>query len=322
MNHELHHEPVMLHEVVSFLRPQSGGLYCDGTAGAGGHSRALLEGATPDGRLVALDRDPEAVERLLQVLAPYGERATVVHERFGALPEVMRQRQLPRLDGLLVDLGISSYQLDDPRRGLSFAQDGPLDMRLDASQGETARDLVERLPEAELAQVIRDFGEERRARRVARALKRALNEGGLHTTHEAASAVRRAVGTPRSGKIDAATRTFQALRIAVNDELGELKSLLDALPDLLAEGGRAVFISFHSLEDRSVKRALKYWSSCRCALRAPRCTCGGPLLRVVTKKPVTAAAAEVEQNPRARSAKLRVAERPASESEPKEVLWQ
>jgi 16S rRNA (cytosine1402-N4)-methyltransferase len=302
--------PVMLDEALELLAPRSGGLYCDGTTGQAGHSRALLEATAPAGRLLALDRDGAAVEVVRSALASYEDRATVVQARFGDLPEVLDRSGLGRLDGLLLDLGISSVQLGDRARGLSFAQEGPLDMRLDPSQGETAGELIDRLNEQELANVIFQLGEERRSRAVARAIKRAAEAGELETTLDLARVVRRAVGSQRSGRIDASTRTFQALRMAVNDELGELSRLLDVLPDLLQSGGRAVFISFHSLEDRAVKRALRSWSSCRCDRRRPRCTCGGPILRLVTGgKPLRPSQAEVEENPRARSARLRAAER-------------
>jgi 16S rRNA (cytosine1402-N4)-methyltransferase len=305
-----HHEPVMLDEVLAVLRPRSGGFYCDGTAGRGGHAQALLEASGPDGRLLAIDRDPTAVDAVRRRLEPFGGRAAVVHARFGALPQVLGEMGLGRLDGLLLDLGVSLPQLEEPSRGFSFQREGPIDMRLDPTEGETALELIERLSEEELAGVIHELGEERRARVVARTLKAALRRGDLATTTDLARAVRRAVGARRAGRIDSATRSFQALRIAVNDELGELGSVLERLPDLLADGGRAAFISFHSLEDRAVKRGLRRWSSCRCEPRVPRCRCGGARLGVVTGgKPVTAGEDEVLRNPRARSAKLRAAER-------------
>lgn len=305
----MRHEPVLLEEVLSLLEPRSGGLYCDGTAGACGHARALLAASAPDGRLIAVDRDASAVARARRELEAFGDRAIVVHGSFGRLGELLEEEGLGRLDGLLVDLGISSVQLDDPERGFSFQHDGPIDMRMDQGEGETAAELIARLPEGELAEIVRSLGEERRGKRVARQLRAALEAGELRTTGDLARAARRGVGAPRSGHIDAATRTFQALRIAVNDELGQLDALLDALPELLAAGGRVAIISFHSLEDRAVKQGLRRWSGCRCAPRAPACTCGGPLLRLLTRKPVTASDDETRRNPRARSAKLRAAER-------------
>lgn len=300
----------MAREALELLRPRSGGVYCDGTAGQGGHALALLEASGPAGQLLAVDRDAEAVARVRTALAPFGERATVVQARFGALPDLLGRLDTSRLDGLLLDLGVSTVQLDDPERGLSFQRRGPLDMRLDRSRGETVAELLDRLTERELADVIYGFGEERRSRAVARAIKAAWRSGTLRDTLDLAETVRRAVGARRSGRIDAATRTFQALRMAVNDEIAELDSILAALPDVLSNGGRAVFISFHSLEDRAVKRALRSWSTCRCQPRQPRCTCGGPVLKLITGgKPWRPGDDEIEVNPRARSARLRAAER-------------
>lgn len=306
-----HHEPVMVPEVLSAMQPRSGGYYCDGTAGRGGHAVALLEASAPDGKIIAVDRDPKAIESVSRRLAHYGGRAQVVHGRFGSLRQLLDEIGVGLLDGLLVDLGVSLPQLQEPSRGLSFQLEGPIDMRMDpSSDGETAYEAIERLTEEDLARVIRDYGEERRARAVARALKRALHNGELSTTLDMARVVRRAVGRrPRAGKVDAATRTFQALRIYVNDELGELEALLEELPDLLAEGGRAAFISFHSLEDRAVKHGLRRWATCRCAPRSVRCGCGGAVLRVLTRKPIMSDPSEVDRNPRSRSAKLRAAER-------------
>jgi len=300
----------MVREALGLMRPRSGGVYCDGTAGQGGHALALLEASGPASRLLAIDRDAGAVQRVRELLAPYGHRAIVVHARFGELPDVLARLGLGRLDGVLVDLGVSSVQLDDPERGLSFQRRGPLDMRLDRSHGEAADALIDRLSERELADVIHAYGEERRARSVARAIKAARRDGELRDTLDLAEVVRRAVGARRSGRIDAATRSFQALRMAVNDELGELEGLLAALPELLSDGGRAVFICFHSLEDRAVKRAVRSWSGCRCEPRLPRCGCGGPVLKPVTGgKPLRPREDEVAENPRSRSARMRAAER-------------
>ncbi len=303
------HVPVMTAEVLELLQPRSGGIYCDGTAGRGGHSQALLEASAPDGRVLAFDRDPTAVEAVELRLEAYGSRAVVTKGRFGALPDMLRSAGIERVDGLLVDLGVSSPQLEDGARGFSFQREGPIDMRLDPTEGEDALDLVERLDEGELTRVIGRLGEERRARRVARAIKAAAREGDLETTLDLARVVRRAVGIPRTGKVDSATRTFQALRMCVNDELGELEALLDVIPDILTEGGRAAFISFHSLEDRAVKHGLRWWSGCRCAPRTPRCVCGGATLKTLTRKPLRPTDEEIARNPRARSAKLRGAMR-------------
>jgi 16S rRNA (cytosine1402-N4)-methyltransferase len=305
----MRHEPVMVEEVLALLEPRAGGHYCDGTVGAGGHARALLDASAPDGKLLAVDRDPAAVEHSRRALAPYGERVTVVHATFAALREVLQTHHLGPLDGLVLDLGVSSSQLDEPARGFSFQAEGPLDMRMDPSGGESAGELLDRLDERELTALVRTLGEERHAGRVAREIRAACERGELRTTLDLAGAIRSGVGAARSGSIDAATRTFQAIRIAVNDELGQLRALLAGLPDILGEGGRAAILSFHSLEDRTVKQGLHHWSECRCDPRAPACACGGPLLRLLTRKPLRPSEAEVARNPRARSARLRGAER-------------
>jgi 16S rRNA (cytosine1402-N4)-methyltransferase len=305
----LGHVPVMKAEVVTLLAPRSGGVYCDGTAGRGGHAQALLEASEPDGRLLAIDRDPAAVAAVAERLAGFGARAVVRRGRFGELPELLRAAGIDRVDGILVDLGVSSPQVDDAARGFSFQKEGPIDMRFDPSEGESALGLIARLDEGTLADVVYELGEETGSRRIARALKAAHGAGELRTTLDLARVVHRALGTDRSGKVDSATRTFQALRICVNDELREVEALLAALPDVLADGGRAAFISFHSLEDRLVKAGIAWWSGCRCAPRVPVCVCGGARLRRVTKKPLRPSEAEVASNPRARSAKLRGVER-------------
>jgi 16S rRNA (cytosine1402-N4)-methyltransferase len=291
-------------EVVHALAPKPGGVYVDATAGGGGHSLALLE-ACPDARLIAFDRDPAAVQAARARLAQFGERASVVHASFDAIPEVLAELKLLTVDGLCADLGISSHQLASQERGMSFRLEGPLDMRMDPTRGETARELIERLSQDELADVIFQLGEERRSRRVARCVKQALASGELETTLDLRRAVVRAVGPRRVGGIDPATRTFQALRMAVNGELDQLRTLLELVQGLVRPGGIAAFISFHSLEDRLVKRALLDRS----------------VWRRLTTKPVIPSDAEQAQNPRARSAKLRAAERAAdsaSASEPPE----
>jgi 16S rRNA (cytosine1402-N4)-methyltransferase len=290
------HVPVMTAEVLEFLRPERGGLFVDCTVGLGGHSRALLEaGAT---RVIGLDRDPDALARARETLAPWGDRVELVHADYRAIEEVLDARQIARVDGALADLGVSSMQFDAAGRGFSFQRDEPLDMRMDQSAGETAADLVARASERELADAIFQYGEERFSRRIARALIGARAEAPIDTTGRLATIVRRAI--PRRGptRIDTATRTFQALRIWVNRELDGLDRFIATVAQRLRAGGRFVVISFHSLEDRIVKhtfRALERSSA--------------PLLRVLTKKPVIAADAELEENPRARSAKLRAAER-------------
>jgi len=272
------------------VRP--GGVWVDGTLGAAGHARALLERSAPDGRLLAVDRDAESLERAAASLAA-GSRAELVHADFRELPELLDARGL-RPDGVLLDLGISSLQLDDPERGFSFRHDGPLDMRLDRSRGETAADLVRDLPEEELADLIYRYGEERASRRVARALVWARERGPITTTAELAAVVRRAVRRGRRVGLDPATRTFQALRIAVNRELEGLGDTLRALAARLAPGGRLAVIAFHSLEDREVKHTFRDLAR--------------GSYRLVVRKPVRPGEAERAANPRSRSARLRALE--------------
>lgn len=280
------HLSVLPVETLELLAPQPGEVWADCTTGGGGHARLIAERVGPNGRVLALDQDPNMLELARERLA--GLPVELIHANFDQLPEVLAARGLTRIDGALADLGFSSDQLADAARGLSFKTDGPLDMRLDPSAGATAADLVNTLSEAALADTIFEFGEERHSRRVARRIVERRAEKPFATTADLADVVRRAV--PRSGGIDPATRTFQALRIAVNDELGALDRLLSALPVVLRTGGRAGIISFHSLEDRRVKHAF----------RAAGWSC-------VNKKPVEAGEAEAARNPRARSAKLRVA---------------
>ncbi|HLV21134.1 MAG TPA: 16S rRNA (cytosine(1402)-N(4))-methyltransferase RsmH [Polyangiaceae bacterium] len=286
------HVTVMPEEVVQALAPDRGGLFLDMTAGGGGHAAAILS-ASPRARVIAFDRDRTAVLAARERLAEFGERARVVHAAFTEAAEWVEHEGIHEVDGLVADLGISSQQLSDRLRGMSFRQEGPLDMRMDRTDGETAKELVARLTQDQLADVIYQFGEERASRRVARCIKQALAEGQLETTLDLRRAVVRAVGPRRIGGIDPATRTFQALRIAVNDELGQLQALLAWAPQVLRPGGTAVFLSFHSLEDRLVKRAFldrEVWDR-------------------LTTKPLVASEAEQAQNPRARSAKLRAAQR-------------
>ncbi len=298
------HATVMRDEIVRAIAPRPGGVYVDATLGGGGHSVALLE-AEPKARIVAFDRDPVAIEAARERLAPVADRVTLVHAAFSSVPEHLARLGIGPVDGVVADLGVSSPQLDDPQRGMSFRHEGPLDMRMDPEGGETALELIERLSDDELANVIYDYGDERRSRRIARSIKKALGAGELRTTLELRRAIVRAVGPARVGGIDPATRTFQALRIAVNRELDELATLLASLAEAIAPGGVAAILSFQSLEDRLVKRAflLPPWA---------------PL----TKKPLTPTDEECGVNPRARSAKLRAARRSeASEAlaDPEEV---
>jgi len=297
---DLAHEPVLLEEALGMLEPAAGRTYCDATLGLGGHAEAILRRSSPDGRLVGIDRDADAIARAARRLAEFGPRAQLLHAPFGSLRAALEKADAYPVDGCLVDLGVSSLQLDQPERGFSFRRSGPLDMRMDPSRGESAAELLRRADADELETILRDLGEERFARRIAAAIVAARAQGGLATTSELAELVARTV-PGRERHRDPATRTFQALRIAVNDELGELERLLAELPDLLRPGGRLVIISFHSLEDRMVKQRLR-------ALASPKQP-GGPSLRLLTKHVIVAGDDERARNPRSRSAKLRAAER-------------
>ncbi len=287
------HRTVMLAETLEALDPRAGRVYADATLGGGGHAEGILERSAPDGRLVGIDRDTEALEAAGRRLARFGARVTLVHGAFAELGRVLSGAGVPRVHGLVADLGVSSPQLDRAERGFSFRAEGPLDMRMDPSAGETALELIARLGERELADVLYQLGEERKSRPIARSIKRSYEAGELETTEDLRRAVVRAIGPRRSGGVDPATRTFQALRIAVNDELGQLDALLAQLPEVLEDGGVAAIISFHSLEDRRVKQRFR----------------GDPALEPLTKRPRVAGEDEQRENPRARSAKLRAARR-------------
>jgi 16S rRNA (cytosine1402-N4)-methyltransferase len=306
------HEPVLLREAVEWLRPRAGGVYVDATLGPGGHAEAVLE-ALPEGRLLGIDRDPEALRLAGDRLARFGDRFLGLRGDYRDLPALLRGAGEFAVDGILADLGISSAQLDDPARGFSFRADGPLDMRLDpGSGGPTAADLLAEAPEAELRRILREFGEERLAGPIARALVRERSRKPIRGTLELASLVERASGpASRRFRIHPATRTFQALRIAVNQELHGLDRFVTDAASLLRRGGRLVVITFHSLEDRAVKHALRDLAQrCTCPPGLPVCGCGREnILSVLAPHGVVPSAAEVARNPRARSARLRVAER-------------
>jgi 16S rRNA (cytosine1402-N4)-methyltransferase len=302
------HEPVLAHEVVELLRPGPGLLFLDGTLGGGGHSGLLLEAGA---RVIGMDKDPRALAAAAARLARYGEAFRAVRGDFRDVKNVLSALGIDGVDGALVDLGVSSPQLDDPSRGFSFREGGPLDMRM-GPEGQTLRDLLERLDERELARVIREYGEEAFARPIARAVKAALAAGEPLDTARLAEVVSGAI--PRRAwpnRIHPATKTFQALRIAVNDELGALARWLESLPSLVRPGGRAGAISFHSLEDRAVKEKFRdLCQACVCPPGMPVCGCGAAAsFKAVTRKAVVAGDDEVARNPRARSARLRVVER-------------
>jgi 16S rRNA (cytosine1402-N4)-methyltransferase len=279
----------------------------DGTSGAGGHAWGILEASGPDGRLLGLDVDPQALALAAGRLAPYGERVKLAHASYTAMDEQLAALGWGQVDGILLDLGVSSMQLDQPERGFSFKEDAPLDMRFDPTTGPTAADLVNSVAEGDLADLLYTYGEERKSRQIARAIVQARP---LHTTQELARVVRRAMG-PSRGRIDPSTRTFQALRIAVNHELESVETMLPLAVKRLAPGGRLAVIAFHSLEDRLVKQFFhKESRDCICPPGQPVCTCGHHAsLRLITRRPIQAGEAEVQQNPRARSARLRVVEK-------------
>ena len=302
------HRPVLLTEVVALLAPERGGLFVDATLGLGGHSEALLE-ASPDVRVLGLDRDPQALRLATQRLARFGPRFRAARANFKDIARVMNDAGERDAAGLLADLGVSSLQFDTAERGFSFRHDAPLDMRMDAEgPEETAAELLARLDEEEIARVIYEYGEERRSRRIARRIVERRERGEpVETTKQLADLVARAVGHKRADKIHPATRTFQALRIAVNAELEGLGEFVETAVDLLKPGGRLAVISFHSLEDRVMKRTLQRLSGkCECDPRLPVCACGArKSVEVLTRRPVTPTGEEAEENPRARSAKLR-----------------
>jgi 16S rRNA (cytosine1402-N4)-methyltransferase len=286
------HVPVMLDTVVQWLNPCAGQIIVDGTLGGGGHTRALAARVGPNGLVIGLDRDPAAIAAAEQNLR--GLPVKLVQSNFCELPELLKQLEIEAVDGVVLDLGLSSDQLADRERGFSFSAEGPLDLRFDPMSGEPARRLVNRLSAEHLQQLISSYGEERYARRIAEAIVRRRHERPIETSAELAALIRRNVPrTPGGDRIDPATRTFQALRIAVNDELKSLDIALRRIPDCLRPGARFAVISFHSLEDRRVKEAFR----------------GNQLLQVMVSKPIRADEDEVARNPRSRSAKLRVAER-------------
>lgn len=300
------HIPVLAEEVIHWLACRAGGRYVDCTVGQGGLASLILERTAPDGFLIGIDQDAEAIATSRERLARFGSRVTLIQGNFSDLKQHLLSVGFSEVDGVVFDLGMSSAQLDRPERGFSLAAEGPLDMRMDRSRGPTAADLLERLSETDLADVIYRYGEERYSRRIARAVVRARARRPFCTTSELVSVIRGAVpASYRHGRIPCATRTFQALRIAVNRELEVLEQSLREAVDVLAPAGRLCVISFHSLEDRIAKQTLRALSQGEC-----------PALSVLTRKPEVPSDEECRKNPRARSAKLRVAERLAERSPP------
>lgn len=282
------HTPVLADEVLEFLNPLPGGRFIDATVGAGGHAASILEKSSPDGELLAIDQDEDALALARQNLARYAPRVSFVHANFSSVVEVARREGFEGVDGVVADLGVSSMMLDEPERGFSFRSDGPLDMRMDRTQPLTAADVLNHTGERELADILFKYGEERRSRPIARSIVRSRPH---HSTGDLVHAVQAVTGSKRYGKIHPATRTFMAIRLVVNRELENLETFLADVPGLLRVGGRLVVISFHSLEDRIVKHAIR------------------PAGQVLTRKVVRAGDRECQQNPRARSARLRAMER-------------
>ena len=302
------HRPVLLRETIELLAAARGGLFVDCTVGLGGHAEAILQ-ASADAQVLGIDRDDEALAFARERLKPFGPRFRSVHADFRELTRVLATAKIKQARGILADLGASSLQLDSPSRGFSFRHDAPLDMRMDATGGEeTAAELLGRLSEVEIARIIFEYGEERHSRRIARRIVERRERGEpVRTTRDLAELVERAAGPGKKRRIHPATRTFQALRIAVNRELESLDEFLSDAVDLLEPEGRLAVIGFHSLEDRIIKRTFSKLSGhCQCPPRLPQCKCGARrVVEILTRRPVTPKASEIAENPRARSAKLR-----------------
>lgn len=304
------HLPVLVDETLELLAARRGGIFVDATLGLGGHAEALLQ-ASPDVRLVGIDRDPEALERAAKRLAPFGERVRFAHANFHHLETALAGLDIQGISGVLADLGVSSMQLDTPERGFSFRFDAPLDMRMGLAE-QTAADLLNEVSEGELENIIRDYGEENQARRIARTIVAARAEGPITTTGELKRLIERAKGIRpggREGRVDPATRVFQALRIAVNEELAGLEGFIQQAIDMLQDDGRLVIISYHSLEDRIVKHTLRDMAKGEVDQVTGRARAETQLIEVLTRKPVRPSAAEESRNPRSRSARLRAARR-------------
>jgi len=309
------HRPVLLAETLKFLAPERGGFFVDCTVGLGGHTEAILK-TSSDTRVVGIDRDQEALDFARKRLARFGDRFVGVHANFRDLKAVLERIEHSSASGILADLGVSSLQFDTAERGFSFRFDAPLDMRMDRQGGEkTAAYLLEHLPQEEIARILFEFGEERNSRRIAKAIVEKREQGkSIRTTKELAELIEANSRPRKKGQIHPATRTFQALRIAVNHELEGLDQFLEASIDLLQPAARLVVISFHSLEDRIVKRELRRLSGqCQCPPRLPVCSCGArPAVEILTRRPVTPSTSEIEDNPRARSARLRACKKVVS----------
>ena len=308
---EAKHFSVLLNECIENLNIKPGGVYLDGTLGLGGHSYQIASRLTT-GRLICIDRDETAIERAGKRLAPFGDKVTLVHGNFSDAAQIIESLGIPGVDGMLFDLGVSSPQLDEIERGFSYMGDAPLDMRMDAGDSLTAYEVVNTWPEERLNRILWDYGEERYARRISRAILEHRARKPIATTLELVEIIKGAMpAAALREKQHPAKRSFQAIRIAVNDELGAISQMMETAPDKLNKGGRLCVISFHSLEDRIVKSGIAARENgCTCPREAPICTCGFvQTLKSVSRKPILPSAEELEQNPRSRSAKLRVAER-------------
>ena len=311
MTTEAKHVSVLLNECIENLNIKPTGVYLDGTLGLGGHSYQIASRLTT-GRLICIDRDETAIERAGKRLAPFGDKVTLVHGNFSDAAQIIDSLGIPGVDGMLFDLGVSSPQLDEIERGFSYMGDAPLDMRMDAGDSLTAYEVVNTWPEERLNRILWDYGEERYARRISRAILEHRAGKPIETTLELVEIIKGAMpAAALREKQHPAKRSFQAIRIAVNDELGAISQMMETAPDKLNKGGRLCVISFHSLEDRIVKSGIAARENgCTCPREAPICTCGFvQTLKSVSRKPILPSAEELEQNPRSRSAKLRVAER-------------
>ena len=306
-----YHESIMKNEVLHYLNIHMEGVVVDGTLGDGGHTEFILKNTGPKTKVLGIDRDLSAIERARERLQPFRDRVIFAHGSLENLRDLAEQSGVTKVNGLLLDFGVSSPQLDTPERGFSIRRDGPLDMRMDSTQTTTAANLLEKLKDVELISIIKNFGEERFAKRIVRAIRREQEERSIVTTSHFAEIISRVVRSPKHSRIHPATKTFQALRIAVNNELEQIKTVLNDAIGLLDSSARIVAISFHSLEDRIVKTFFrKEEKGCTCPPKIPICICGNKqTLKILTRRPLCASEEEIALNPRSVSAKLRVAER-------------